>query len=171
MAHSRTRGLEHPGCDGATSRLDEAFSQATGGSAASPQPEPGSPSEGQSEQPGRTQRPGPPGLDTSPSITGERTRQGKRIGRHQSRGAMNISCPGLHTARLSPPRAPGGPPQPLITTKGSCRQAEPPRRTPPAAPPDPHHPRLGPYLSRQTLASPARRPAEPPDHVHPPLDL
>lgn len=43
---------------------------------------------------------------------------------------MNISCPGLHTARLSPPCAPGGPPQPPITTKGSCGQALPPRRTP-----------------------------------------
>lgn len=74
--------------------------------------------------------PSPPGLDTGLRITGEQTGQGKRITRHQSRGAMNISCPGLHTARLSPPCAPGGPPQPLSTTKGSRGQAGPPRRTP-----------------------------------------
>lgn len=93
-------------------------------------------------------------LDTSLRITGEQTRQGKRIRRHQSRGAMNISCPGLHTARLSPPCTPGGPPRPLITTKGTCRQAGPLRQTPSAAPPDPRHPRLDLYLPRQTVSAP-----------------
>lgn len=52
---------------------------------------------------------------------------------------MNISCPGLHSAPLSPPCAPGGPPAAPEHNKGERRQAVPPRRTPL----HPRHPQPG----------------------------
>lgn len=75
-----------------------------------------------------------------------------------------------YSPALPAPRSRGSPPAP-DHNKGELQAGGAAPPDPPAAPPDPHRPRLGPYLSRQTLASPARRPAEPPDHVHPPLDL
>lgn len=83
---------------------------------------------------------------------------------------MNISCPGLHTARLSPPFAPGGPPQPLITTKGSCRQAVPPRQTPWPPRWTLSIPGWAQSCLARAVASSARPTTDPPDHVHPLLD-
>lgn len=90
-----------------------------------------------------------------PRIADERTSRGKRSRRHQSRGAMNISCPGLHTARLSPPRAPGGLPQPPITTKGSADRRG---RTPQLPPPPPGGPAAIPRQPRSRHRDPAHLP-------------